>query len=115
MCREGSTSQPMKSMPPPSLASLKESSSPEGRTLGSSGQDEAASPQQGSSQLSSAPIVLSRQNSSSSEEEGASEPEAAGQLSVSSEEAESGGESAQTTVRAPDLAHRASGGSPTLH
>ena len=106
----------MRNMLPPSLPSLKESSSPEGRALGNSLQAEATSPQHGSGQLSSAPIVLSRQNSSSSEEGGAaSEPEAAGVLSPSSEELDSGGGSAQTTVRAPELAHSASGDATALH
>ena len=110
-----SSSQPLRNLLPPSLPTLKESSSPEVRILGSSVQDDAAPVQQGSGQLSSAPIVLSRQNSSSSEgEDAASEPEAAGQLSASSEEADSsGGGSEQTTVKAPEQAESTSGDSPS--
>ena len=112
-CRINSNSQPLRNMLPPSLPTLKESSSPEVRILGSSVQDEAAPAQQGSGQLSSAPIVLSRQNSSSSEgEDAASEPEAAGQLSVSSEEADSAGGSEQTTVSALEQAESTSGDFP---
>ena len=97
-------------MLPPSLPTLKESSSPERPILGSDGQDQAASAQHSSSQLNSAPVVLSCQNSSSSEEEGAaSESEAAAEQSVSSEEDTSGEGSAQTTVRAPEQAHSTAG------
>lgn len=112
----GSDRQPVKNLLPPSLPQLQKHEGPEDRAEGSAagagGQAEGAPAHLGSGQLSSLPIVLSRQNSISSaggEDEAASEPDEAGTLSSTSEEAASVEGSAQTTVEVPESAQHASG------
>lgn len=118
--RQNGSQQPVKNLLPPSLPSLQEQDSPE-RPLQSANssreedteqKEEGTPAQHGSVALSSLPIVLSRQNSTSSEgdeDDAASEPEAAGELSTTSEDAASAEGSAQTTVEIPEAAQHASG------
>ena len=112
----GSDRQPVQNLLPPSLPQLQKHEGREdwaaGSAAGADRQAEGAPAHLGSGQLSSLPIVLSRQNSNSSgedEEEATSEPDAAGTLSSTSEEAASVEGSAQTTVEVPDSAQHASG------
>ena len=119
--QDSSDGQPVKNLLPPSLPQLQKHERTEDRAEGSGagagGQAEGASAHPGSGRLSSLPIVLSRQNSNSSgeeEEEAASEPDAAGTLSSTSEEATSVEGSAQTTVEVSDSALHAAGSSLCL-